>query len=213
LEAAARYIFIAGGIGITPLLAMARSEVAAEADWRLHYGGRSMRSMAFVQELAETAGDRVVFHPEDEVGRLDVKRILANPQPGTLVYCCGPGPLLDAVAEHCKAWPPGALRVERFQPKDDVDLSQGGTFEVELRTSRVTLQVHAGESVLDAVREAGVPVESSCGEGTCGTCETAVLAGDVDHRDSILSDDEKAENQTMFICVSRARSSRLVLDL
>lgn len=212
LELASRYIFIAGGIGVTPILAMARSELVAAAEWELHYGGRSMRSMAFVDELAKVGAGRVTFHPQDEVGLLDLQKILGASSADTLVYCCGPGPLLDAVEQQCKDLPQ-ALRVERFQPKDGADLTRDGSFEVELRSSELTVQVHPGESVLDAVREVGIPVASSCEEGTCGTCETSVLEGEVDHRDSVLSEDEQAENDTMFICVSRARCPRLVLDL
>ncbi|MFF0222899.1 PDR/VanB family oxidoreductase [Streptomyces sp. NPDC004629] len=213
LEPASRYIFIAGGIGVTPILAMARSERAASTDWELHYGGRNTRSMAFTDEVVEFGGHRVTLYPQDQVGLLDLEKILAMPRPGTLVYCCGPQPLLDAVEQQCRTWPHGHLRVERFQPKDIADLTQDGNFEVELRDSRITVQVQAGESVLDAVRAAGVPVVSSCEEGTCGTCEVAVLEGEVEHRDSILSEDEQAANDTMFICVSRARCPRLVLDL
>ncbi|ATQ30217.1 oxidoreductase [Rhodococcus ruber] len=210
---AARYIFIAGGIGITPILAMLQSDTARNAEWELHYGGRSRESMAFTDELATTYADRVQLHPQDEVGLLDLDTILGEPRADTLIYCCGPGPLLDAVEERCKTWPEGALRLERFAPKESANLTQDGSFEVELRSSGVSVQVHAGQSILDAVRGVGASVAFSCEEGTCGTCEVSVLEGEVDHRDSILSPEEQADNDTMFICVSRAACPRLVLDL
>ena len=213
LAPASHYVFIAGGIGITPILAMIRSRDVQGADWQLHYGGRTRASMAFTHELTAAFGDRVRICPQDEVGLLDLPRILAQPDSDTLIYCCGPGPLLDAVEGRCHGWPTGSLRVERFQPKEQAELTQYGSFEVELARSGTTVAVAAGQSVLDAVRAAGVAVASSCEEGTCGTCEVAVLDGEVDHRDSILSPDEQAADDAMLICVSRARCPRLVLDL
>jgi len=210
---ASRYVFIAGGIGITPIMAMLQSGAAQHAEWELHYGGRSRQSMAFIDELTSTYGDRVQLHPQDEVGLLDLDAILGEPLPDTLVYCCGPGPLLDAVEERSKAWPKGAFHFERFSPKKSVDLTQDSSFEVELRNSGISVQVHAGQSILDAVREMGASIAFSCEEGTCGTCEVAVIEGEVDHRDSILTPEEQADNDTMFICVSRAACPRLVLDL
>ncbi|AMW14127.1 ferredoxin [Streptomyces qaidamensis] len=208
LEPSPRYRFVAGGIGITPLLPMLAAAEAAGAEWTLLYGGRTRASMAFGEELGRY-GDRVTFAPEDETGLLDLPSVLDDVPEGTLVYCCGPGPLLDAVEARC---PSGVLRVERFQPKEQE--SSGNTaFEVELARSGRTLTVAPDVSVLDAVRAAGVEVLYSCTEGTCGTCETDVLDGDPDHRDSVLTDDERAAGETMLICVSRCRGGRLVLDL
>ncbi|MGW7255519.1 PDR/VanB family oxidoreductase [Streptomyces sp. NPDC054834] len=208
LQPAARYRFVAGGIGITPILPMLAAAEAAGAEWTLLYGGRARGSMAFTGELARY-GDRVTIAPQDETGLLDLGPVLDGLPDGTLVYCCGPGPLLDAVEERC---PAGVLRVERFQPKEQPD-GDDGEFEVELARSGRTLTVPAGVSVLDTVRAAGVEVLYSCTEGTCGTCETDVLEGTPDHRDSVLSDDERASGETMMICVSRCRGGRLVLDL
>ncbi|WP_219417823.1 PDR/VanB family oxidoreductase [Pseudonocardia nigra] len=213
LEPADRYVFVAGGIGITPILPMLAAATAAGADWTLTYGGRTAGSMAFVEHLRDTHGDRVVLRPQDEHGLLDLDALLGAPAEGTLVYCCGPAPLLDAVEQRCAAWPSGALHVERFMPKEQGEPVLSGSFEVELATTGATLTVPPDRSVLEVVEEAGVPVLSSCQEGTCGTCETAVLAGEVDHRDSLLTDEEKAANDTMFICVSRAACPKLVLDL
>lgn len=208
LQPAARYRFVAGGIGITPILPMLAAAEAAGAEWTLLYGGRARGSMAFTAELARY-GDRVTIAPQDETGLLDLGPVLDHLPDGTLVYCCGPGPLLDAVEERC---PAGVLRVERFQPKDQ-PVGEDGEFEVELVRSGRTLTVPAGVSVLDTVRAAGVEVLYSCTEGTCGTCETDVLEGTPDHRDSVLGDDERACGETMMICVSRCRGERLVLDL
>ena len=208
-----RYLFIAGGIGITPILPMMRAAEAAGAEWELHYGGRSRRSMAFLEALEDATGDRIALHPQDEVGLIDLDRILGVPREGTLVYCCGPEPLLVAVERHCAAWPDGSLRLERFAPKDVGAPVRSDSFEVELATSGLSLTVPPDKSVLTVVEEAGIPVLSSCQEGTCGTCETPVLAGEVDHRDSLLTPAEQAANDTMFICVSRAACPKLVLEL
>ncbi|MEU2537528.1 PDR/VanB family oxidoreductase [Streptomyces iakyrus] len=208
LEPAPRYRFVAGGIGITPLLPMVAAAEAAGAEWTLLYGGRTRGSMAFAEELGRY-GDRVTFAPEDETGLLDLPSVLDDVPAGTLVYCCGPGPLLDAVEARC---PSGVLRVERFQPKQQ-ETGGNTAFEVELARSGRTLTVAPDVSVLDAVRDAGVEVLYSCTEGTCGTCETDVLDGEPDHRDSVLTDDERAAGETMLICVSRCRGGRLVLDL
>ncbi|MFE8957731.1 PDR/VanB family oxidoreductase [Streptomyces iakyrus] len=208
LEPAPRYRFVAGGIGITPLLPMVAAAEAAGAEWTLLYGGRTRGSMAFAEELGRY-GDRVTFAPEDETGLLDLPSMLDDVPAGTLVYCCGPGPLLDAVEARC---PSGVLRVERFRPKEQ-ETGGNTAFEVELARSGRTLTVAPDVSVLDAVRDAGVEVLYSCTEGTCGTCETDVLDGEPDHRDSVLTDDERAAGETMLICVSRCRGGRLVLDL
>ncbi|MGI5366152.1 PDR/VanB family oxidoreductase [Streptomyces iakyrus] len=208
LEPAPRYRFVAGGIGITPILPMLAAAEAAGAEWTLLYGGRTRGSMAFGEELRRY-GDRVTFAPEDETGLLDLPSVLDDVPAGTLVYCCGPGPLLDAVEARC---PSGVLRVERFRPKEQ-ETGGNTAFEVELARSGRTLTVAPDVSVLDAVRDAGVEVLYSCTEGTCGTCETDVLDGEPDHRDSVLTDDERAAGETMLICVSRCRGGRLVLDL
>jgi ferredoxin-NADP reductase len=208
-----RYLFLAGGIGITPLLPMLAAAEAAGAEWELHYGGRSRRSMAFLEALEEATGTRVTLHPQDEVGLIDLDRLLGTPRPDTRVYCCGPEPLLQAVERHCADWPAGTLHLERFAPKDVGEPVLTGAFEVELATSGLTLTVPPDRSILQVVEEAGIAVLSSCQEGTCGTCETGVLEGTVDHRDSLLTPEEQGANDTMFICVSRAACPKLVLEL
>ncbi|MGW2570045.1 PDR/VanB family oxidoreductase [Streptomyces sp. NPDC001537] len=212
LRPAARHLFIAGGVGITPVLPMVEAAEAAGADWRLLYGGRTRTSMAFLDRLAPH-GDRVLVRPQDEYGLLDLATFVGVPQEGTLVHACGPEPLLRAVQEQCATWPPGTLGVERFAPVGTAATGPAGAFELELARSGLTLTVAPDRSVLETVEEAGVAVEFSCREGTCGTCETDVLDGTPDHRDSLLSEDERAAGDTMLICVSRSCGPRLVLDL
>ena len=212
LQPAARYVFIAGGIGITPILPMVRAAEAAGAEWVLVYGGRSRTSMAYQDELA-VYGDRVRLSPQDETGLLDLAGLLGTPAPGTLVYCCGPTGLLDAVTAQCAGWPAGSLHVERFTAAEVVLDGPEHAFEVVCEQSGLTVTVGPDVSVLDALGAAGVHVLSSCTEGICGTCETTVLDGEPDHRDSLLTEDEKAAGDTMLVCVSRCRGARLVLDL
>ena len=206
-----RYLFIAGGIGITPIRPMVTAARSAGADWRLVYGGRRRMGMAFHDELA-ALGDRVEIRPQDEYGLLDLESLLGVVEPDTAIYCCGPEPLLEAVEKHCAAWPAGALHIERFTPRE-IDTSEDVEFEVELAATGKVVDVPAGTSILHALENAGVPVLSSCQEGTCGTCETGVLDGVPDHRDSILTEAERTTCDFMMICVSRARTPRLVLDL
>ncbi|WP_405513382.1 PDR/VanB family oxidoreductase [Streptomyces canus] len=212
LRPATRHLFVAGGVGITPILPMVEAAEAAGADWSLLYGGRTRTSMAFLDRLAPH-GDRVLVRPQDEYGLLDLAAHLGVPKEGTLVHACGPEPLLRAVQEQCAGWPPGTLGVERFAPVATTGTGAATAFELELALSGLTLTVPPDRSVLETVEEAGVTVDSSCREGTCGTCETDVLDGTPDHRDSLLTEDERAAGDTMLICVSRSCGPRLVLDL
>jgi len=212
LVSSPRYLFVAGGIGITPILPMIAAATAAGAEWQLLYGGRHRASMAFTGELARY-GDRVTVVPQDEMGLLDLHSWLGVPRPGTLVYCCGPEPLLAAVEERCRAWPPRSLHVERFSARPLSAPVRAEAFDVELARSELRLTVPPDRSILDVVEEAGVGVLSSCAEGTCGTCETGVLSGLPDHRDSVLTEEERAAGDCMMICVSRSCTARLVLDL
>ncbi|MDT9692843.1 PDR/VanB family oxidoreductase [Streptomyces sp. P9(2023)] len=209
LEDADGYVFVAGGIGITPLLAMAREAARRGARWRLVYGGRNRDSMAFTGELAALDGD-ITLVPQDERGHIDLDAPLAELSEATLVYACGPEPLLAAVAERC---PEDRLRLERFAAPVVERAGDDGAFEVECRSSGVTLTVGADTTILDAVESAGLSAPSSCRDGICGSCETRVLDGTPDHRDFLLSETERAANASMMICVSRCASGRLVLDL
>ncbi|HEX4106994.1 MAG TPA: PDR/VanB family oxidoreductase [Solirubrobacteraceae bacterium] len=215
LVRSARYQFIAGGIGVTPMLPMIQTAEAIGADWHLLYGGRSRASMGFLPELS-AYGEHVALWPQDEHGLLDLPAVLGTPHPETLVYSCGPEALLSAVEQGCTSWPAGALHIERFAAKAlDASEAPGALeeFEIVCQRSGVTLKVSAGVSVLDALEEAKINVMGSCREGVCGSCEAEVLEGVPDHRDSVLSDDEKAANDVIMTCVSRSLSERLVLDL
>ncbi|MEV5717444.1 iron-sulfur cluster-binding domain-containing protein [Amycolatopsis mediterranei] len=202
-------LFVAGGIGITPILPMIE---ASGTPWRLVYAGRTRASMPFADELVRTHPGKVELRVSAEGARLDPGPLLDVPVAGTVVYCCGPAGLMDAVEAAMRAWPRDSLQTERFAPKA-VPATTEVEFEVELALSGQTFSVPPDRSILDVAGDAGVLVLSSCREGTCGTCETAILDGAAEHRDSILSEDEQAANRTMMICVSRSRGGKLVLDL
>lgn len=205
-----RYLFLAGGIGITPLVPMIAAADEAGADWELLYAGRTLSSMAFADELVQKYGDLVTLCPSDEGGLPRLDELFASLFEDTAVYCCGPESLLAEAEYHHRSRPDVSLFRERFSPKEVSGVRE--EFDVQLARSGVTLTVPADRSVLDVAEDAGVPVFSSCREGTCGTCETRVLDGTPDHRDSVLTDAEQAACASMMICVSRARG-RLVLDL
>lgn len=219
-DGAAHYLLVAGGIGITPILAMARQLVAAGKSTRLVYCGSSRQTMAFIDELQEIMGDSLAVYPKDERGRADLLTEIKDAPTGTAVYACGPERLLadlqqitvdtlgaDAFhAEHfASATPPASTT-------GTADTATDAPFEIELRQSGRTLTVPPEKSVLDVVLEVNPSFMSSCEEGFCGTCETKVLEGEVEHRDTILSEKERAKNDTMFICVSRSKCPKLVLD-
>jgi len=168
----------------------------------------------FIGELARY-GDRVTLWPEDTRGMLPLDEILSSPSDGVFIYCCGPEGLLTATERQCAAWPVGALHVERFAAKPQPEAAVGGdsAFEVVCRRSGVTVMVPPDKSIIEVLEENGVSVLSSCLEGVCGTCETAVLAGTPDHRDSLLTQEERETNEYMMVCVGRALSDRLELDL
>jgi ferredoxin-NADP reductase len=239
LHEAGSYLFIAGGIGITPLLPMIAEVERRGRPWRLAYGGRSRKTMAFLDELAGY-GDRVSLWPAAQRGRMDLAALLAGApagapgkvavfdrartggyggssprEAGAAVYCCGPAPLLDEVAKrHAElGFPAQSLHVERFIAEEGATACVGEPFEVELASTGQVVSVTGGQSVLSALRESGVDVLSSCEEGTCGTCETPVLAGVPDHRDTVLTPAERAACDLMMVCVSRSKTPRLVLDL
>ena len=212
LVPATKYLFIAGGIGITPLLPMVDQACRLGIEWSLIYGGRSLQSMAYITELA-AHGTAVILWPQDCKGLIDLEAALASAGPDTMVYCCGPDPLLTAMQSHCKDWPPGRLRIERFVPAPIPAPLRNQPFEVHLQRSNRSVTIGPGVSVLDALHKAGATVLSSCRRGVCGTCETSVVSGIPDHRDSLLSDTERAANDRMYPCVSRSCSDQLVLDL
>ncbi|SDB96274.1 Cytochrome P450 [Raineyella antarctica] len=202
---AKHYLFIAGGIGITPLLPMIRAAHSRGADWHLLYGGRNRASMAYLDELARY-GHRVVVAPQDEAGLLDLASVLGRPQDDVLVYACGPEPLLQAIEGSMVEWPESALHLERFRPVEHQGTGPDEAFTVEFADSGHTAEVPADRTILQVAEEFGINVFSSCREGTCGTCETPILEGRADHRDSLLSPRERAAQDAMMICVSRAEA-------
>ncbi|MDP9888703.1 PDR/VanB family oxidoreductase [Arthrobacter sp. FW306-05-C] len=219
-DGATHYLLVAGGIGITPIMAMARELKAAGKSTRLVYCGSSRQTMAFIDELQEIMGDSLALYPRDERGRADLLAEIQNAPEGTSVYACGPERLLTdlqsitaatlgAEAFHAELFG-SATPPARTQAEDETKAD--AQFEIELRQSGCTLTVPPEKSILDVVLEVNPSFMSSCEEGFCGTCETKVLEGEVDHRDSILSLKERARNDTMFICVSRSKCPKLVLD-
>jgi Flavodoxin reductases (ferredoxin-NADPH reductases) family 1 len=186
---------------VPPILPMVAAAEKAGADWRLVYGGRTRASMAFLPEL-EQYGDKVTLVPQDELGHPDLPGLLGQPLPETLVYVCGPDPLLNAVETNMAAWA-DALHLERFAPKEQ-EFDEDHEFEVEFVDSGITATVPVGVSILSVAEGAGLNVFSSCQEGTCGTCETPIVAGRAEHRDSLLTPTERDAQTTMMICVSRA---------
>lgn len=214
VESDGRPVLLAGGIGITPLYTMAAALAAAGRDFRLHYSGRSRSRLAFLDELRSIAGERLHVHADDDPGsRLDLEALLDRYHPADPLYVCGPQGMLDAVLAGARArgWPSERVHFELFTNP----AAEGGEhgFELELRASGITLQVPPDKSILQVLLDAGLDPLFDCTRGECGVCTTTVLEGEVDHRDYVLSDAEKASNQLMQICVSRAKGGRLVLDL
>ncbi|WP_081265086.1 PDR/VanB family oxidoreductase [Prescottella equi] len=212
LVPAERYLFIAGGIGITPILPMVEQAVRTGRPWKLLYGGRSRQSMAYLPDL-EKFGSRVRITPEDEAGMLDLTAAVSSWAPGTKIYCCGPSGLLEALEATCADLPPYTLHTERFTATAVSELSQDRPFTLKLARSGTEIDVAPGVSVLDALTDAGVGIVSSCRQGTCGTCEVTVTDGVPDHRDSVLSETDRAAGDCMISCVSRAQTPSLTLDL
>ena len=214
LADAERYLFVAGGIGITALLPMIEEVAGRGRGYEVVYCGRSRTALAFLDRLA-VHGDRVRVAASDEGGRLDLADAVGPYRPGTAVYCCGPERMIAAVEAACAGWPADTLRTERFAapaptaPEPDAESG----FEVFLARTGRSVQVDPGTSILDAVLAAGVDVLTDCREGICASCETPVLEGTVDHRDFVLTERERATNSVLMLCVSRASCPRLVLDL
>lgn len=203
------YLFIAGGIGITAMLAMAARVASAGGEWKLIYAGRRRASMAFLDEVCALGPDRVDVMPADERGRPDLNAIIGAVSPGTAVYCCGPDRMLHAVRERV------ATRLDlrlHSEPFTGTAIDGGTALHVELRRTGRIINVPADRTILQAVRDIVPAVSAGCEQGVCGGCRTMVLAGEPDHRDGLLSSAERAAG-AMLICVSRARSDQLTLDL
>ncbi len=214
VRTAGRSLLLGGGIGITPMIAMAYALYAQGAAFELHYCGRSRLHAAFLEELAQAPFARHVrTHFDDEPdSKLDLAAVLGAPAPDSHVYTCGPSGFMAWVIEGAKAAGYAESRVHREYFQADVD-SAGDAFEVHAARSGKTLQVQAGQSIVQALASVGIAVEVSCEQGVCGTCVCDVLEGEPDHRDVYLTEDERAANDQMLLCCSRSRSGRLVLDI
>lgn len=212
-ETAPGYLLIAGGIGITPIIAMADRLKRLGKPYEIHYAGRSRPAMAFVERLQRDHGERLTLYPRSEGRRMNLGALVAALGTGWQIYACGPERLLAELAELTRGLPEGALHVEHFAPAGThLDPSRETAFEVELRDSALTVQVPADKTMLEALRGAGIDVPSDCEEGLCGTCEVQVVAGEIDRRDRVLSQAERRENRRMMACCSRARG-RIVVEL
>jgi vanillate O-demethylase ferredoxin subunit len=210
-EQAPLSVLIAGGIGITPLLAMAERLHPLGRDWELHYAVRTRAEAAFSAELARF-GSRCRVHCDDEAGALlDVAALVAATPADAHLYCCGPGPMLAAFEAATASRPPDRVHVEYFMAR--APAATGGGFVVELARAKRELRIEAGQSILDAILDAGVDCGYACMQGTCGSCEVRVLAGDPDHRDALLPATRRLAEGTMLICCSGSSGERLVLDL
>ena len=212
LDDYAEYLFIAGGIGITPILPMVAAVAIKDVPWRLFYGGRTRGSLAFRGEL-ERYGGHVQVMPEDEYGLLDLDAILSFPRKGIGIYVCGPEGLLQAAEHRCERWLPDALHLERFQPTSRLDPAGETGFVVLCHRSGRVVAVPPGVTLLEALEAAGIRLNNSCREGICGSCQVGVLDGAVEHRDSVLSAGEREDSKWMMACVSRAAGGRLTLDV
>lgn len=211
LETAPHTVLIAGGIGITPIWCMAQRLLSIGASWELWYSARSREDMSFLAEL-RALGERVHLHFDDEAGGvLGLAAIVSAAPADAHFYCCGPGPMLDAYEEATSQRSSDYVHLERFAAKQVAAVSGG--FIVSLARTGLDLEVPAGASILTVLEENGISVDASCREGICGCCEVAVLDGEVDHRDAVLTDKEKVANKSMMVCCSGAKSSRIVLDL
>ncbi|HET9257891.1 MAG TPA: PDR/VanB family oxidoreductase [Pseudonocardiaceae bacterium] len=207
---AASYLFLAGGIGITPILPMVKHAATGGAPWQLVYTGRSRASMPFLDELRALDAGRVWIRPYDDYGFPSGAELLRRAPSGATVYCCGPAPMIASVRRDLPASAAAALHVERFSAPP---VTGGVPFEVALHRSGRVLTVPADVSALEVIRQAVPGVPYSCRQGFCGTCRTRVISGSagVEHRDRVLTGRERAD--TMTICVSRSRGGRITVDL
>jgi ferredoxin-NADP reductase len=209
-----RSLFIAGGIGVTPIMAMIRWCAANGKPWRLIYAARNRQRAAFYEELCALARSSAQFHFDDECGQvLDVAAAVAGLEQGERIYCCGPTPLMEAVKTLTADLPPGTVRFEYFTAPDSGEPQESSAFKVRLERSGVEFEIPEHKSILEVLEEHGIDHPFSCREGLCGTCLTNVIAGEPDHHDYVLSDEERAAGTVMTICCSRSKSPLLVLDL
>ncbi|SDO25835.1 Ferredoxin-NADP reductase [Microbacterium sp. ru370.1] len=207
---ASAYLLLAAGIGVTPILAMARHLASIGADWRMIVAARTPDGVAFADEIA-ALGERASVHVSGERGRLDLATVVGDIAPGTDVYACGPAAFTDALLTLAPTLPEGSgIHLERFEPRRR-EFGPDEPFTATAARSGVTVEVPASRSLRETLEGAGVAVTGSCLRGVCGSCAVPVLDGAVEHRDSLTVDDDA---RVMYACVSRAREgSALVLDI
>lgn len=205
--------FFAGGIGITPLLPMMRKLSSEGKSWELHYGGKSLAALAYLDSIQLMDGHEINIYLKDETRRIPVPEVIEKLPPHSVVYVCGPESMIDEV-EKMSNDKGLEVKLERFGASGEAISHENDTaFEVTLERSGTTLSVAANQRLIDVVRTVVPSVPFSCEEGYCGSCETGVLEGEPEHHDSILSPEERAANDCMMICVGRSKSARLVLDI
>ncbi|MCY0096308.1 cytochrome P450/oxidoreductase [Hoeflea ulvae] len=212
-DAADQHVLIAGGIGITPIVAMADRLKALGRNYVVHYAGRARDHMAFVDRLVADHGASLVLHVSSEGRRADLASIIASASEGARIHACGPQRMLDELGRLCADLPEGRYTCEAFSSDEGLAQADDTGFAVELADSDLTLSVAAGQTLLQAVRAAGIDVPSDCEEGLCGSCEVRVLDGEIDHRDKVLSSAERAQGDRMMACCSRSAGARLRLAL
>ncbi len=213
-EGPTKSIFLAGGIGITPLMAMAQKAKELGQEYEIHYSGSRRSSMAFLDILESMHADRLHTHISEGGQRISFQSLFLLPRENTKIYACGPKRMLDEVERSCAHWPEDSLSIERFESATEkLDPSKEKSFEVELRDTGMVIRIASDQTVLAALRQANIDVPSDCEEGLCGSCEVNVLSGDVDHRDSVLTRAEREANGKMMVCCSRALGGKLVLEL
>lgn len=210
-DAGGTSVFIAGGIGITPILSMLQRLDALGKPWRLHYAARSPHEAAYCRELAALKGRVELRFGSNGGTRMDIAGIVADTPPEAHLYCCGPARMIDAFIAAGAARAPHTLHFERFAAGSAA--ATDGGFDVVLRRSGQRFAVAPGKTILDMLIDHGVDVPYACSAGVCGTCRTGVIDGVPDHRDDYLSDEEKQSNTAVMVCCSGARSRTLVLDL
>ncbi|HEX2843136.1 PDR/VanB family oxidoreductase [Hyphomicrobium sp.] len=214
LEKAQSYIFIAGGIGITPILPMANA--VKDSSWHLYYAGRSLSSMGLLDEVKRLPRENVTLAP-GETDKLKLRELVKQAETGSVIYACGPSSMLDELAELCGERQDVALRIERFSAPTSAtptkDINADKAFEVVMKRSGRRVLIPAGSTILTELLKIDPAIRYSCCEGFCGTCETKVLEGLVDHRDTLLTEEDRQRKKTMMICASRALTDVLVLDI
>lgn len=213
LQRALNYVFIAGGIGITPILPLIAQAERTGRPWTLLCLSRSEDEMPYFDYLQDTWGDRVRIHASGDYGRIDFVTALADQPRGTAVYVCGPGAMAMSVRMAVDPQPAVDVFTEQFSAPVRPTGEGDTPFEVTIASTGDTVAVPGDQSVLDSLEKRGMLLASSCREGMCGTCEVGVVSGEIEHRDTVLTPEERSENESMMICVSRCSSGRLVLDL